>query len=211
MRRTALWMAMWTMLAIAGGCTRRQSLTTAELARVEEQKKLTELRVYPSRRLRSYYPQLNDSEDYDVSGRKIKVRGALRPHLRTLRRGTPGMVLTENTLGGMRVFWVSFSSSCTVPACTYGFVQTEYDRWTLVAVPRIEQYKDPLSYRRNRLRRNRLRMARQRAMNEVNEVLVAPRRIGRAKTIDLQVLKDVFRPTLTSRSVEGGVPRNKKR
>jgi hypothetical protein len=69
------------------GCTRRQSLTTAELARVEAAEEAgTELRVYPSRKLRSYYPQLNDSEDYDVSGRKIKVRGALRPHLRTLRR-----------------------------------------------------------------------------------------------------------------------------
>ncbi len=198
-------MVLWTTLASVGGCTRRQSLTAVELARVEEQKKLPELRVYPSRRLRSYYPQLNDPEDYDVSGRKIKVRGALRPHLQTLRRGTPGKVLAENKLGGMRVFWVSFSNSCTVPACTYGFVQTEYDRWTLVAVPRIEQYKEPLSYRRNRLRRNRLRMARQRAMNEVNEVLVAPRRIGRAKTIDLQIFKDVFRPTLKTRSSEEGV------
>lgn len=199
---------MWTTLAIAGGCTRRQNLTAAELARVEETAALSELRVYPSRKLRSYYPQLKDSEDYDVSGRKIKVRGALRPHLRTLRRGKPGKVLAENKLGGMRVFWVSFSNSCKDPACTYGFVQTEYDRWTLVAVPRIEQYKDPLSYRRNRLRRNRLQMARQRAMNEVNEVLVAPRRIGRAKTIDLQIFKDVFRPTRKTRSIEEGVDIN---
>lgn len=208
MRRTALWMVMWTTLATGAGCTRRQNLTATELARVEESAALSDLRVYPSRKLRSYYPQMNDPEDYDVSGRKIKVRGALRPHLRTLRRGTPGKVLAENKLGGMRVFWVSFSKSCKDPACTYGFVQTEYDRWTLVAVPRIEQYKDPLSYRRNRLRRNRLRMGRQRAMNEVNEVLVVPRRIGRAKTIDLQIFKDVFRPTRKTRSSEEGVDIN---
>lgn len=196
---------MWTTLVTVAGCTRRQNLTATELARVEERAALADLRVYPSRKLRSYYPQMNDPEDYDVSRRKIKVRGALRPHLRTLWRGTAGKVLAENKLGGMRVFWVSFSSSCTDPACTYGFVQTEYDRWTLVAVPRIEQYKDPVSYRRNRLRRNRLRVARQRAMNETNEVLVVPRRIGRAKTIDLQIFKDVFRPTLKTRSREDGV------
>lgn len=207
-RQTALWMVLCMTLGMAAGCTRRQSLTAAELARVEGEKKLSELRLYPSRKLRSYYPQLKDSEDYAITGRKIKVRGALRPHLRTLGRRTSGEVLAENKLGGMRVFWVSFSSSCTDPACTYGFVQTEYDRWTLVAVPRIEQYKDPLSYRRNRLRRNRLRMARQRAMNEVNEVLVAPRRIGRAKTIDLQIFKDVYRPVRKTRSRETGRPKH---
>lgn len=197
-------MVIWTTLATAAGCTRRQTLTAAELARVEESAALSELRVYPSRKLRSYYPQLNDPEDYDVSGRKIKVRGALRPHLRTLRRGTPGKVLAENKFAGMRVFWVSFSNSCKEPSCAYGFVQTEYDRWTLVVVPRLEKYKDPLSYRRNRLRRNRLRMGRQHAMNEVNEVLVVRRRIGRAKTIDLQIFKDVFRPTRKTRSSEEG-------
>lgn len=196
---------MWTTLAAAAGCTRRQNLTSSELQRVEASAVLTELRVYPSRKLRSYYPQLNDPEDYDVSGRKIKVRGALRPHLRTLRRGTPGKVLQEQRLGGMRMFWVSFSRSCKDASCAYGFVQTEYDRWSLVAVPGLDKYKEPLSYRRNRLRRNRLRLGRQRAMNEVNEVLVVARRIGRAKTIDLQIFKDVFRPTRKTRSREEGV------
>ncbi|HEY0133759.1 MAG TPA: hypothetical protein VGB85_06750, partial [Nannocystis sp.] len=176
-----------------------------ELQRVEDSAALTELRVYPSRKLRSYYPQLNDPEDYDVSGRKIKVRGALRPHLRTLRRGTPGKVVQEQKLGGSRMFWVSFSRACKDAGCAYGFVQTEYDRWSLVAVPRLETYKEPVSYRRNRLRRNRLRLGRQRAMNELNEVLVVPRRIGRAKTVDLQIFKDVFRPTLKTRSREEGV------
>ncbi len=195
---------MWTTLAAATGCTRRQSLTAAELARVEDSAALSELRVYPSRKLRSYYPRLNDPENYDVSGRKIKVRGALRPHLKTLRRRTPGKVLAESKFGGMRVFWVSFSNKCTDPSCGYGFVQTDYDRWSLVVVPRLDKYKDPLSYRRNRLRRNRLRMGRQRAMNEANQVLVVPRRIGNAKTIDLQIFKDVFRPTRKTRSREEG-------
>jgi len=199
-----MWLVMWTTLAATTGCTRRQNLTTAELGRVEERGALSELRVYPSRKLRSYYPQLTDPEDYDVSGRKIKVRGALRPHLRTLWRGTPGKVLAENKLSGMRVFWVSFSGSCKDPSCTYGFVQTEYDRWTLVAVPRLEKYKQPLSYRRNRLRRNRLRPSRQQGMTELNEVLVVTRRRGRGKTIDLQILKDVFRPTRKTRSREEG-------
>ncbi len=194
-------LTMW----MAVGCTRRQYLAAAELARVEADKKLPELRVYPSRKLRSYYPQLTDPEDYDVSGRKIKVRGALRPHLRTLRRSTPGKVVAEDTLGGMRRFWVSFSRTCEAQVCAYGFVQTEYDRWSLVAVPTLEGYKEPLSYRRNRLRRNRLRLARQRALNEANEVLAALRRSGRAKTIDLQILKDVFRPTRKTRSWDDGV------
>lgn len=195
--------ALTTLMAV--GCTRRQYLASAELARVEADKKLSELRVYPSRKLRSYYPQLTDPEDYDVTGRKIKVRGAVRPHLRTLGRGTPGKVIAEDELGGMRRFWVSFSRTCEKPDCAYGFVQTEYDRWSLVYVPRLDGYKEPLSFRRNRLKRNRLRLARQRALNEANEVLAALRRSGRAKTIDLQIFKDVFRPTRKTRSRDGGV------
>lgn len=165
---------------------------------------LRELRVYLSRRLLSYYPQLDDEATVDVTRRKVRVRGEKQPHERLIARGTPGRIVAIDELNGMPRLWVTFFRDCMDAKCAYGFVQTELQRYQLVAVPALKAYRAPISYRRNRLKRNKMRMLKQRALAELNEVLAAPRRSGKARPINLQYRKDVWRPTRkTKRRAEG--------
>lgn len=200
------------LLCVAPGCARRFDLTPTELERVEEAggevppalregevrrpgPGLELLRVYLSRRLRSYYAQEAVAERFEVATRRIKERAVHRPRVRRIPRDAPGKVIAEDTQGGMRRLWVTFHEGCDAPRCAYGFVETELGRYSLVVVPRLESYQEPRNYRRARLRRNLLKPVRQRSMNEANEVLAATRRSGKALTIDLQIRKDRRRPT----------------
>ncbi len=166
---------------------------------------LAQLRVYLSRRMRSYYAQDKVLTDFEVTTHKISESGAHRPRVRRISRRVPGMVIAEDTQGSMRRLWVTFSKACDQPACAYAFVETELGRYSLVVVPQLKTYKEPKSYRRTRLKRNLLRLARQRSLSEVNEVLAAVRSSGKVLTIDLQVLKDRRRPTRSERESLGGV------
>ena len=156
---------------------------------------LGQLRIYLSRRLRSYYAQEAVPVEYKVDPRKLSERGAHRPRVRKISRRVPGMVIAEDTQGEMRRLWVTFSKACDRPACAYAFVETELGRYSLVVVPSLDTYKEPRSYRRTRLRRNLLRLSRQRSLAEANEVLAAVRKSKKVLTIDLQVRQDRRRPT----------------
>lgn len=209
------------LMVVLPGCARRFDLTPAELARVEAvdpkapldrpapaepaaggeavarrpRPELGQLRIYLSRRLRSYYAQEAVPVEYKVNTRKLSERGAHRPRVRKIGRRVPGMVIAEDTQGEMRRLWVTFSRACDRPACAYAFVETELGRYSLVVVPLLDTYKEPRSYRRTRLRRNLLRLSRQRSLAEANEVLAAVRKSKKVLTIDLQVRKDRRRPT----------------
>ena len=188
------------------GCTRRMDLSPPEfdsLHRLDPE--LMALRVYPSRRLWSYYPQLGDNATVDVTRRKVRVRGKRRPHERLILRRTPGRIVATDTLNGMTRFWVNFFSECTEIACAYGFVQTELQRYSLVSVPALANYEAPISYRRTRLKRNKLRLLKQRSLAESNEVLAAPRRSGKARPLNLQIRRDKWRPTRKTREKADGV------
>ena len=189
------------------GCARRQILNRAEPERLERlDGGLPAVLVFPSRKLRSYYPQQQDNEKWEVNGKVVRVRGAFRPHIRILGRRAAGKVVAEDALNGMRRLYVSFEDECKVAACAHAFVQTEHDRYSLVTVPDYKpEYRPAISYRRNRLRRNQLRLTKTRSLAEINEVLAAVRRSNRALTIDLQILKDRWRPTLRTRERIGGV------
>lgn len=190
------------------GCARRQILNRAELERLERlEGGLPAVLVFPSRKLRSYYPQQQDNEKWEVNGKVVRVRGAFRPHIRILGRRAAGKVVAEDALNGMRRLHVSFEDDCKAAACAHAFVQTEHDRYSLVSVPdyKPEVYRPAISYRRNRLRRNQLRLTKTRSLAEINEVLAAVRRSNRALTIDLQILKDRWRPTWRTRERIGGV------
>lgn len=172
-----------------------QTLAGGDVAVKRPRSELARLRVYLGRRLRSYYPQEDAPVVFKVETRKLSERGAHRPRVRRISRRVPGMVIAEDTQAGMRRLWVTFSRACDRPSCAYGFVETELGRYSLVAVPALERYKEPRSYRRIRLRRNLLRLARQRSLSEANEVLAVVRSTTRVLTIDLQVRKDRRRPT----------------
>ena len=215
---------MLTLATLMASCARRFDLTPAEMARIEEaggsgasggrevetageasasaqdvtrrpRPALAKLRVYLSSRLRSYYAQQEVEVDYTVDTHKVRERGAHRPRVRRINRGAAGMIVAEDSQGDMRRLWVTFSTTCEQANCAYGFVETELDRYSLVAVPTLETYKEPRSYRRARLRRNLLRLSRQRSLSEANEVLAAVRGSKKVLTVDLQVRKDRRRPT----------------
>lgn len=191
---------------VAGiGCARRLDLTPQEFTELRRHDpELEVLRVYPSKRLLSYYPQLGDDATVDITRRKVRVRGDRQPLEELIARGTKGRILAIDELNGMPRMWVTFFSDCQEVACAYGFVQTELQRYSLVAVPERTGYKAPISYRRNRLKRNKLRMLRQRSLAEVNEVKAAPRGSGKALSVDLQIRKDVWRRTRkTQRRADG--------
>lgn len=195
-----------TCILMGGGCARRIDLVPREFEDLHKRDPdLKVLRVYPSRRLLSYYPQLGDEATVDVTRSKVRVRGERKPHERLIARGTSGRIVGIDELNGMPRLWVTFFSDCEEIACAYGFVQTELQRYSLVAVPTLSEYRAPISYRRNRLKRNKLRMVKQRSLVELNEVLAAPRRSGKAKPIDLQIRKDAWRPTRKTKRRADGV------
>lgn len=169
--------------------------------------RLTHLNVYVSRKLRSYYPQAQDPLDYALTSGRIRLRGAYRPKIAIIARNTPGLVIDEDQLNGMRRLWVTWDSDCLDRSCAYGFVFTgPLDRFSLVDVPAIADYKPAVSYRRLRLGRNKMRLQKQRSLAEINEVLaVKRRRNGKVLTVNLQVLKDTYRPTRALRERKRGV------
>ena len=187
-----------------GGCARRIDMTPQEFEGLRGlDPELKTLRVYPSKRLLSYYPQLGGDPSVDVTKRKVRVRGENRPLEQLVGRGTSGRIIAVDDLNGMPRLWVTFFSDCEQVSCAYGFVQTELQRYSLVAVPMLEGYKPPVSYRRNRLKRNKLRMLKQRSLAELNEVMAAPRGASKALPIDLQIRKDVWQPTRKTRRRTG--------
>ncbi|MCY1013071.1 hypothetical protein OV079_47575 [Nannocystis pusilla] len=193
------------MMASGFGCARRIDLTPQEFERWHrEDPDLNDLRVYPSRRLLSFYPQLGDDVTRDVKDRKVIERGEKQRHRRLVTRSTSGKIVAIDELNGMPRFWVTFYADCAAPECAYGFVQTELHRYSLVSVPQLEGFQPPISYRRNRLKRNKIRLLRQRSLAETNEVLAAPRS-GKALPIDLQLRKDSWRPTRTTWEKAPGV------
>jgi hypothetical protein len=196
-----LWVSMLVLsAAFAGGCARRLDLTTDELKRIEDRdEELKTLRVVPKRKLISLYREDKTDASYDVSKRKITERGAYRPYKRIVGRKTAGKVVSRTEQNGMPVFWIAFDNKCADTACAYGFVLTELGRYTLFQVPDREKYQSPENYRRNTFKRNRLKLVKQKSLAEANEVFAATRKRtrGRVKvlTIDLQIRKDVYRPT----------------
>jgi hypothetical protein len=170
--------------------------------------RLDHLRVYVGRKLRSYYPQAQDPLDYNLTGGRIRLRGAYRPFIAIISRNVPGMVIDEDTYNGMRRLWVTFDPDCLDRTCAYGFVYTgPLDRFSLVDVPEVADYKEAVSYRRLRMRRNLMRHQKQRSLAEINEVLaVKRRRTGKVLTVNLQVRKDTYRPTRAVRDRKPGVP-----
>lgn len=187
-------------------CARRLDLTPAELARIQEKDaELKTLRVVPNKKLISIYRESSVNQSYDVSKRKITERGAYRPLERIVGKNTPGKVVATTELNGMPVMWISFENQCEDTACAYGFALTELDRYTLIKVPDREKYEPPVSHRRNKFKRNILRFTKQRSLAEANEVFaVVRRRSGKVLTIDLQIRKDVYRPTRSDVQRAGG-------
>lgn len=201
-----LWVSMLALTAVvAGGCARRLDLTTEELKKIEDRdEELKTLRVVPKRKLLSLYREDSTANSYDVSKRKITERGAYRPLKKIIGRRTFGKVVSRTELNGMPVFWIAFDNQCTDTACAYGFVLTELNRWTLFQVPDREKYQPPENYRRNLFKRNRLKLVKQKSLAEANEVFAVTRRRGRVLTVDLQIRKDVYRPTRTDVERAGG-------
>lgn len=201
-----LWVPMLALsAALAGGCARRLDLTTDELKRIEDtDQELKTLRVFPKRKLIALYREDRTDASYDVTKRKITERGAYRPLKKIVGRKTAGKVVSRTELNGMPVFWIAFDNSCSDTACAFGFVLTELGRWTLFQVPDREKFQPPENYRRNTFKRNRLKLVKQKSLAEANEVFAVTRKRGRVLTVDLQIRKDVYRPTRTDIERAGG-------
>lgn len=205
---TNVWTRVLLSLLVlaAAGCARRIDLVPHDFEDLRRRDpELEMLRLFLDKRLLSYYPQLSDETTVDVTRSRVRVRGKKRPRERSITRSTPGKIVTIDELNGMPRLWVTFFSDCKAVECAYGFVQTELQRYSLVAVPVLAEYRAPISYRRNRLKRNKMRMLKQRSLAELNEVLAAPRRSGKAKPIDLQIRKDTWRPTRKTKQKADGV------
>lgn len=204
-----LWVSMLVLFAtLAGGCARRIDLNPTELDRIRGQGKdeeLDKLRVYPKRKLIVLYREERTDSKYTVGG-VVRERGAYRPVKLILGRKTAGKVIARTEQNGMPVFWVAFDNDCKDTACAFGFVLTEVNRYQLFAVPDREKYMPPESYRRNTFKRNRLKFVKQKSLAEANDVFAIIRRGGkRVLTIDLQILKDAFRPTIADKERKTGV------
>lgn len=190
---------------LASGCARRLDLNPAELKRIEgPDGDLKLLRVFPKKKLISLYREEEVQESYEVGKRKITERGAFRPFKRIIGRKIAGKVVARTEQNGMPVLWIAFDRGCEDTACAYGFVLSEIDRYQLFQVPFRKAYQSPTNYRRNTFRRNTLKKTKQKSLAEANEVFAVTRRSGKVLTIDLQILKDTYRPTRADVERAGG-------
>jgi hypothetical protein len=197
--------AMLLLALVASGCARRLDLTPAELSRIETRDgDLKTIRVFPNRKLLSLYREDEVAQTYEVNKRKVTERGAYRPLERIIARKTPGKVVARTELNGMPVLWVAYDKDCADTTCAYGFVLTELGRYMLYQVPDRKGFQTPSNFRRNKFKRNLLKMTKQRSLAEANEVFAVTRKSGKVLTIDLQIRKDVYRPTRADVERAGG-------
>ena len=196
---------MLLLALVASGCARRLDLTPAELSRIETRDgDLKTIRVFPNRKLLSLYREDEVAQTYEVNKRKVTERGAYRPLERIIARKTPGKVVARTELNGMPVLWVAYDKDCADTTCAYGFVLTELGRYMLYQVPDRKGFQTPNNFRRNKFKRNLLKMTKQRSLAEANEVFAVTRKSGKVLTIDLQIRKDVYRPTRADVERAGG-------
>lgn len=197
--------ALLLLALVASGCARRLDLTPAELSRIETRDgDLKTIRVFPNRKLLSLYREDEVAQTYEVNKRKVTERGAYRPLERIIARKTPGKVVARTELNGMPVLWVAYDKDCADTTCAYGFVLTELGRYMLYQVPDRKGFQTPNNFRRNKFKRNLLKMTKQRSLAEANEVFAVTRKSGKVLTIDLQIRKDVYRPTRADVERAGG-------
>jgi hypothetical protein len=197
--------ALLLLALVASGCARRLDLTPAELSRIETRDgDLKTIRVFPNKKLLSEYAQDEVAQTYEVNKRKVTERGAYRPLERIIARKTPGKVVARTELNGMPVLWVAYDKGCEDTTCAYGFVLTELGRYMLYQVPDRKGFQTPNNFRRNKFKRNKLKMTKQRSLAEANEVFAVTRKSGKVLTIDLQIRKDVYRPTRADVERAGG-------
>ena len=199
--------AMLLLALVASGCARRLDLTPAELSRNLYNTRIQPdetIRVFPKRRLLSLYKEDEVAQTYEVNKRKVTERGAYRPLERIIARKTPGKVVARTELNGMPVLWVAYDKDCADTTCAYGFVLTELGRYMLYQVPDRKGFQTPSNFRRNKFKRNLLKMTKQRSLAEANEVFAVTRKSGKVLTIDLQIRKDVYRPTRADVERAGG-------
>ncbi|MBL8976126.1 MAG: hypothetical protein JNK56_36315 [Myxococcales bacterium] len=190
---------------LGSGCARRLDLTPTELKRIEgPDGDLKLLRVYPKKKLISLYREEEVQESYEVNKRKITERGAYRPFKRIIGKKIAGKVVARTEQNGMPVLWIAFDRGCEDTACAYGFVLSEVDRYQLFQVPFRKAFQTPTNYRRNTFKRNTLKKTKQKSLAEANEVFAVTRRSGKVLTIDLQILKDTYRPTRADVERAGG-------
>ena len=188
------------------GCARRIDLSAAELRRIEgTDKDLKLLRVFAGQKLISLYYEENVNVSYEVGRRKVVERGAFRPKKMIVGRNIVGKVVARTEQNGMPALWVAFEKGCEDTACAYGFVLTELDRYQMFQVPFRQGFQSPFNYRRNTFKRNKLMKIKRKSLAEANDVFAVTRRSGKVLTIDLQIVKDTFRPTRADIERAGGV------
>lgn len=195
------------LVILCSGCVKRVDLSPSELLELRRlDPELEVLRVFPSKTLVSLYPELSEDRSVKIESAKVTVRGAKRPHERVIGKGTSGKVILTEEVNGRPLFWVTFFSDCAARECAYGFVLTDRGRYSLMAIPELEGYQEPLSYRGSRRDRNQLRPGKLRSVADLNEVFVVSRRKGKKLlTVDLVIKKDVFKPTRKTRQRAPGV------
>jgi hypothetical protein len=201
------------LLPLGTGCLSRHILTPEYLAEVYKKPNPERLGVYLNVKLKADYPQVDNERAVEIQRSRVKIRGQQQPHLERISRYIPGKIIDIDTLNEMPRLWITFEELCATRACAYAFVLTEYNRYSLVSVPRVPlggkpntTYGVPTAYRRDRIKGCRLHPSSQRALNERNKVLAVSMWGGRkVKTIDLQYRTDKLVPTWRTRSRAKGV------
>jgi len=193
-------------IGLAGGCGRYANLTPPELTRLQQSEDgLGELRVHPSKKVWVTFPENSKADSIDVTKKRVTIRNDRILKDKEIKRAVTGEIISIGGLSEMPLLWVSFDLDCNDPSCAYGFVLTEYNRYSLVILPKIEHHDEPIAYRRTRARRNRLGLAKQRSLAEINYVLAVSRRKGRrVLTVDLQFSKKTRKRTLRTKDTYKG-------
>jgi hypothetical protein len=157
----------------ANGCTRRITVTPAELVKLDvHQKERDLLRVFPDRRALAVYETPKKNEAFDVD-REVDETNRRRRVRIVLTRNTGGLVVDEDTSNGQPRLWVSFEPDCLQRECAWEFVlsEVEHEGFFLKSYPDKDGYRKRV-HRRTGTKRNRLRPGRYESLAEPNEILL---------------------------------------
>lgn len=194
--RAWLGVALLGITLAASGCARRIPLTASELAEVqiEDAKDFGALRVYPQRRLRVYWLYKAKTgigiqgADTDNKGRIVQT-GERKGIRQRIKRGHRGKIIKIGELNGERILWVTFSTSCNEPKCSYGFVQVKGGKYLLTELPKRDNYKETV-WRAFEWKTRKMKKGKRASLAEPNEVYLVKKKNGKLLTVELHVKKE---------------------
>lgn len=180
--------ALLATLSASSGCAKRTPLSPKELERVQTEAGVDPLRVYTERKLITLYDEASVDEAFNVN-KTITEESDKVVDKQVTTRNTAGLILKIDELNGKPLLFVTFDPACKDEKCAYRFVETEDQRYRLIALPEREGYNNARAYRSCVWKKRKLGTGKLASLAEANEVYLVKKNNGKILTMTLEVKK----------------------